>query len=89
MAAAVTEAVTNAVVHAYPAGRGEFEVELSMNGERFAVAVRDEACGCRAARPQTAGVGFGMPLMEGLSESFSVGDRDPRGTEVLMTFPLI
>jgi hypothetical protein len=30
-----------------------------------------------------------LMLMEGLSESLRVGDRPPRGTEVLMTFPLI
>jgi stage II sporulation protein AB (anti-sigma F factor) len=86
---AVTEAVTNVVVHAYPKGGGEFELEVSVNGERFQVAVRDEGCGYAAARLNTAGAGFGTPLMQALSESFNVADREPGGTQVLMTFHLL
>jgi anti-sigma regulatory factor (Ser/Thr protein kinase) len=88
-AVAVTEAVSNVVGHAYPAGGGEFEVEVRVTGEGFEVVVRDEGCGYGAARPETAGAGFGLMLMEGLSESLRVGDRPPRRAEVLMTFPLI
>ena len=86
---AVTEAVTNVVVHAYPEDGGEFEVEVSLHGERFQVAVCDDGYGYAAARPETAGAGLGTALMQALSTTYSVADREPQGTQVLMGFPLI
>jgi serine/threonine-protein kinase RsbW len=40
---AVDEATTNAVVHGYRGDRGELEVAVGFDGERFVVTIEDEA----------------------------------------------
>jgi anti-sigma regulatory factor (Ser/Thr protein kinase) len=84
----LSEAVGNVVRHAYPAGaRGELEVEVvSANDDCVQVQVRDWGCGRAHASPQTAGTGWGTPLMQALSNEFVTGERRPRGTEVRMSF---
>jgi anti-sigma regulatory factor (Ser/Thr protein kinase) len=86
----VSEAVGNAVRHAYPQGaHGDVEVEVSAYGDRIRVQVRDWGCGRTGAAAKTRGAGFGTPLMDAVSGEFVVSDRRPRGTEVSMTFPLV
>jgi serine/threonine-protein kinase RsbW len=85
---AVTEAVSNVVVHGYE-GRPEGRFTLLVNaldGE-LRVTVRDEGCGMRP-RADSPGAGLGLPLIARVAASLSVSTPPDGGTEVAMTFPL-
>lgn len=85
---AVTEACTNVVVHAYPDGEeGPMEVLATLLGEELMVVVRDEGAGI-GPRPDSPGLGLGLPLIAALSESVQLGRDDRERTEVRMTFSL-
>jgi serine/threonine-protein kinase RsbW len=85
---AVTEACTNVVVHAYPdRGDGPMEVLATLGGQELTVVVRDEGKGI-GPRPDSPGLGLGLPLIASLTESVQLTrDREER-TEVRMTFSL-
>jgi anti-sigma regulatory factor (Ser/Thr protein kinase) len=85
---AVTEACTNVVVHAYPDDcEGPLEVLATLRDDELTVLVRDEGPGI-VPRPDSPGLGLGLPLIASLSEAMQLGrDKDGR-TEVRMTFSL-
>lgn len=92
LAVAVSEAVTNAVVHAFRNGSpadGTVTVEVEVTAGRVAkVVVSDDGEGM-TPRPDTPGLGLGLPLMAQLATSLTVSDPLERsGTEVCMTFDL-
>jgi serine/threonine-protein kinase RsbW len=84
---AVTEACTNVVVHAYPDGEGPMEISAALRDGRLAVAVRDEGRGM-LPRPDSPGLGLGLPLIATLAESLELGRSDDDRTEIRMTFQL-
>jgi serine/threonine-protein kinase RsbW len=85
---AVTEACTNVVVHAYPDGReGPMEVLATLLGDELTVVVRDEGDGI-APRPDSPGLGLGLPLIASLAENVQLGRDGNEHTEVRMTFSL-
>jgi serine/threonine-protein kinase RsbW len=85
---AVTEACTNVVVHAYPEGQeGPMEVRASVIEGQLTVVVRDRGEGI-APRPDSPGLGLGLPLIASLADTVQLG-RDEHGhTEVRMGFAL-
>jgi serine/threonine-protein kinase RsbW len=86
---AVTEACTNVVVHAYPDGvEGPLEVLASFTGQELNVIVRDEGKGI-TPRPDSPGLGLGLPLIASLADSVQLGRDEEERTEVQMTFSLI
>jgi len=82
---AVSEAVTNAVLHAYPGGGGDVEMRVDAAGGRLRIEVRDAGCGRAGADPATASGGFGFALMRALVEHLEVDDTPP-GTRVVLQF---
>jgi anti-sigma regulatory factor (Ser/Thr protein kinase) len=75
VAIAVSEACTNAVVHAYPEnGRGTFEVAAVVEEDRVHVDVADHGVGLRA-RIDSPGLGLGLPLIASISDSMAVTSR--------------
>src|SRR3954471_10687113 len=86
---AVSEATTNAVVHAY-AGEdepGSVAVLAGIEDGHLWVTVCDEGRGMRP-RPDSPGLGLGLPLIAQMAASFEVHERDSGGTEVRMRFAL-
>ena len=85
---AVSEAVSNVVVHGYR-GRasGAFVVAVEWERDELRITVRDEGCGMQP-RADSPGAGLGLPLIANLAESFSVTAPPEGGTEVSMTFSL-
>lgn len=91
---AVSEAVSNCIVHAYPERPGKVLMMLSASDHAFTISVQDEGVGILdvlAARspgvsssPQRMGMGF--TLMEALSESMDVTSSPGEGTKVVMSF---
>ncbi len=85
---AVTEACTNVVVHAYPNGQeGPMEVLATLLGDELTVVVRDEGEGI-GPRPDSPGLGLGLPLIASLAENVQLGRDEDERTEVRMTFAL-
>jgi anti-sigma regulatory factor (Ser/Thr protein kinase) len=84
---AVTEACTNVVVHAYPDGEGPMEIAAALRDGRLAIAIRDEGSGM-LPRPDSPGLGLGLPLIATLAETLELGRADDDRTEVRMTFRL-
>lgn len=88
MKMAVTEACTNAVVHAYDDDSGLMEVQMLTADEGLTVVVRDQGSGI-APRPAATGapaLGLGLPLIAALSDAFELRGDAGKGTEVRMTF---
>jgi serine/threonine-protein kinase RsbW/stage II sporulation protein AB (anti-sigma F factor) len=83
---AVSEAATNAVVHAYRHGQGDLGVRAYIDGDELVVVVRDTGRGL-APRPDSPGLGLGMPLMASVTSSFRVVSEGA-GTEIHMAFAL-
>jgi serine/threonine-protein kinase RsbW/stage II sporulation protein AB (anti-sigma F factor) len=90
VALAVSEALTNAVVHAYLGQEpGPIAVEAWYDGEgQLLVLVSDEGKGM-LARTDSPGLGVGMPLIAQMADDVHVASRDePGGTLVSMRFSL-
>lgn len=87
VAIAVTEACTNAVLHAYPDGGGEYDVRAWVEPERLVVAVRDRGQGIapRVVSP-AAGLGLGLPLMLAIGDEVSIASDADGATVVRISF---
>ena len=84
---AVTEACTNVVVHAYPNGEGPLVVRASIDGDLVTVVVADRGRGI-TPRPDSPGLGLGLPLIATLADSLELGTGAAGETEVRMSFRL-
>jgi anti-sigma regulatory factor (Ser/Thr protein kinase) len=84
---AVTEACTNVVVHAYPDGDGPMAVTAGLHDGALTVVVSDEGRGI-LPRPDSPGLGLGLPLIATLASTLELGTNDREETEVRMTFEL-
>jgi len=85
---AVTEACTNVVIHAYERDDiGNLEVDATIDDERLTVVIRDNGRGI-VPRPDSPGLGLGLPLIATLAETLELGKDGAEHTEVRMTFRL-
>jgi serine/threonine-protein kinase RsbW len=90
IALAVSEAVTNIVLHAYVDrdAPGMVALEASTQRATLEVLVRDEGRGIRP-RPDSPGLGLGLKLMHRVCERLVLEDVDPPpGSRVHMTFAI-
>jgi serine/threonine-protein kinase RsbW len=87
---AVSEALTNVVVHAYrdAAAPGPILVVAAVRDRALIVTVADEGCGM-TPRDDSPGLGLGLGLMSRLADTFEVTPRAARAGIVLrMAFAL-
>lgn len=89
MKIAITEACTNAVLHAYDEEGGPLEVLFRSEPTRITVSVRDRGPGFKPlpAADDENPLGFGLALIASLADAFAI-QGSPLGTEVQMTFDL-
>ena len=85
----VSEAVSNAVIHAYRADDhpGDVEVEARRPNGFLCLYVRDRGCGLMP-RLDSPGLGLGLPLITHSASSVEVRRAAAGGTEVVMRFDL-
>ena len=92
---AVSEAVSNAVIHAYPEGEGDVNLELRLYEDgTLVIAVEDQGVGipdvAQAREPlYTTGTvgersGMGFTVMESFTDRLEVRSELGKGTRVLM-----
>ena len=85
---AASEALTNAVVHAYREGdAGRFQVTAAVASDELWVLISDDGRGLHAWN-DTRGLGIGLSLISRLTDDFSIVTRASGGTEVQMRFDL-
>ena len=91
---AVSEAVTNAIVHAYPDTLGTVHISCSIDENNISITVKDTGCGIEnidmARTPLYTGSkdgersGLGFTVMETFMDSIEVLSMPKRGTIVTM-----
>lgn len=84
---AVSEAVTNAVVHAYRGGPGDVQVSAAVAGEELWIVVTDNGCGY-GTPSRTPGLGFGFGLIAEACDEFVIKAGAEGGTEARLVVGL-
>jgi serine/threonine-protein kinase RsbW len=86
---AASEAMSNAVLHAFVdrPQPGTLTVTAIRDGDAIDLVVSDDGSGMRA-RPDSPGLGVGLPLMTQLAQSLKIREKPEGGTEVAMRFVL-
>jgi serine/threonine-protein kinase RsbW/stage II sporulation protein AB (anti-sigma F factor) len=91
VALALSETVSNAIVHAYveEASPGDVEVHAEPidEGESLRVTVVDHGRGM-VPRGDSPGIGAGLPLVSRVTKRFDISRAPDGGTRVCMVFPL-
>ncbi len=92
---AVSEAVTNAVIHGYHGGVHKVVIEAAAEGDVFTVSVQDFGVGIEdvrlameplyTSRPDLDRSGMGFVFMEAFMDTLSVESEKGQGTKVTMT----
>lgn len=96
---AVSEAVTNAIVHGYKDKIGVIYITAKLCSDKLIVSIRDKGCGIddidQAMEPlfttgdESERSGMGFTIMESFMDKISVRSTPGRGTKVTMTKKLI
>ena len=87
IARAVSEAVGNVVMHAYPSdARGDVHVSAEVVDHVLEVTVSDEGRGLRLG--ESPGMGLGLGMIAASAADFRISERAPHGTQVWMRFLL-
>jgi len=85
---AASEAVTNAVLHAYDVGDGgDVNVSASYVEDELWVLIGDTGRGMRP-RANSPGLGLGLALIAQMADEFQILSRGSGGTELRMRFTL-
>jgi serine/threonine-protein kinase RsbW len=86
---AVSEAVTNTVLHAYRGAGGPGPVELTADREPdgIRIVVSDAGTGMRP-RAESPGSGLGLPLIAQMTEGMEIERQPSGGTRLQMRFAL-
>jgi serine/threonine-protein kinase RsbW/stage II sporulation protein AB (anti-sigma F factor) len=84
---AVSEALTNAVLHAYPDGEGPMSVEIDVDEHALRVTVADEGDGM-AAQARNRGLGLGLGILASAADACAIRSRRGAGMEVTLVFEL-
>jgi anti-sigma regulatory factor (Ser/Thr protein kinase) len=87
VALAVSEAITNAVLHAYRDGdAGDVRVVACAEPDRLVVVVRDYGCGMKP-NPESPGLGLGLAVIGRLATELNIERPDEGGgTRLRMCF---
>lgn len=82
---AVTEAATNAVIHAYAEADGELRVTAAVQDGELAIVIGDTGPGLVEGR-DSPGLGLGLSIIATVAERLKIVNRSG-GTEIHMAFP--
>ncbi len=91
---AVSEAVTNCIIHGYDGGGGMIEIEAETDGRDVTYIIRDSGCGIEdvkkameplyTGKPDSERSGMGFSIMEAFMDELRVESSPGRGTVIAM-----
>ncbi len=91
---AVSEAVTNAIVHGYENTQGMVTMHATLDGRKLKVTISDRGCGIAdvsqameplySSKPEEERSGIGFTVMQTFSDKLDVRSRLGEGTCVIM-----
>jgi stage II sporulation protein AB (anti-sigma F factor) len=84
---ATSEALTNAILHAYRGSSGDVHLTAAVAGEELWVLVADDGVGLQPDRGR-GGLGVGLALIAQLCDELAIVKRSHGGTELRMRFRL-
>jgi serine/threonine-protein kinase RsbW len=82
---AVTEAATNAVIHAYAEAQGELRVTAAIQDGELSIVIGDSGRGLVEKR-DSPGLGAGLAIIASVAQRLRIVS-DARGTQIHMGFP--
>ena len=92
---AISEAVTNSIVHAYPTTAGDVEIYVKITDSEIYITVTDFGIGIDnieqakqpffTSKPDMERSGMGFTVMEGFMDSLAVESQNNNGVKVTMT----
>lgn len=92
---AVSEAVTNCVVHAYPNKTGDVLIRAEIDGDVFKITISDDGIGIKdfdkarepffTTKPDEERSGMGFAVMESFMDSLSLEKNGEKGLKVILT----
>ena len=82
---AVSEALTNAVIHAYPKRDGRIRVDAWTGQGELVVEIADDGLGFQT-HTETPGLGMGLGLISQVTDDFTIRQPNSGGTTVRMRF---
>ena len=92
---AVSEAVTNCIVHAYSDTNGKIQMNLSDEDGVLKIEIKDEGVGISdikkamepmfTTKPEEERTGMGFSFMEAFMDEVKVSSKEGKGTCVVMT----
>jgi serine/threonine-protein kinase RsbW len=85
LALAASEAITNAVLHAYSGSEGMVDVSAAVAANELWLLIGDDGHGLERGS-DTPGLGMGLALIASMSDYFAVVKRSSGGTELRMQF---
>jgi anti-sigma regulatory factor (Ser/Thr protein kinase) len=84
---AASEALTNAVKHAYPSGAGTIHITAAVACGELCVLIADDGCGIRP-HASRGGLGLGLTLMASVCDELQIVKRSSGGTGLWLWFKL-
>ena len=84
---ATSEALTNAVLHAFPDGPGEVSASVRRDGDELEIVVADNGRGL-VTRSDSPGMGMGLGIIAEVSDRLAIVTDGRPGTELHMWFRL-
>ena len=91
---AVSEAVTNCIVHGYEGGKGKIYINVNITGNTAEVIVKDNGIGIEniekameplyTTKPEQERSGLGFSFMEAFMDELEVSSARNKGTTVIM-----
>jgi len=91
---AVSEAVTNAIIHGYPEGVGQVRLQCKIAGKQIFIMVEDDGVGIEdvemaktplyTTKPELERSGMGFAFMEAFMDEVQVTSKPGKGTCVIM-----
>ncbi|WP_330597082.1 anti-sigma F factor [Wansuia hejianensis] len=92
---AISEAVTNSIIHGYEYGEGMITIESTIKGNEIEIIISDEGKGIGdldeamepfyTSKPNLERSGMGFTVMETFMDTLTVESRESKGTVVKMT----
>ncbi|TDX51175.1 anti-sigma F factor [Orenia marismortui] len=88
---AISEAVSNSIIHGYAEESGEIEIRMRVYGEQLEIIVKDQGCGiedieaaCEPAYTTAGRMGLGLVFIDSFMDKFEIESKAAKGTTLKM-----